>query len=237
MKITPKILSIPPYISTSWAHIRTLYMQENNLVICLADGTSISIPNLNAQEIEMVFAAHSHFLNHPLPQEPTSFLKNPEAPQNIEGMTTMHLNLDNMESFISVMHHNAEQAHMPSLPKEILKKIAGIAQIIAPGEIRNMPKPEPHCNCPHCQIARAIQEVEHEKPVENQMKTSENIEEIIHEKDLSFQQWEIAQLDEHRYSVTNRLDPSEQYTVFLGDSVGCTCGISGCEHILAVLRD
>jgi hypothetical protein len=227
MKITPKILSIPPYISTSWTQIRTLYMQENNLVICLANGTTIAIPNLNAQEIETIFAAHTHFMNTPAPapqQQAGSFLH--------EGIASMHLNLDNMETITSVMHHNPEQAHMPNLPKEILKKIAGIAKIIAPGEIQNMPKPEPHCNCPHCQIAKAIHEVENEKaeiPLQQE-------EEIVNDKDLAFQQWEILQIEHNLYSVTNRLDTSEKYNVFLGEPVGCTCGVPGCEHILAVLK-
>lgn len=236
MKITPKILSIPPYISTSWTQIRSLYMQENNLVVCLANGTSISIPNLHPQEIETIFAAHSHFLNTPVQQESSLFLKNQDIGQGVEGLASMHLNLDNMESFVSVMQHNAEHAHMPDLPKEILSKIAGIAKIIAPGEIKNMPKPEPHCNCPHCQIAKAIHQGENDSPIEHHIIAPQNEEEIVHDKDLSFQQWEIKQLDEHRYSVTNRLDPVETYTVFLGESVGCTCGTSGCEHILAVLK-
>lgn len=250
MKITPKILSIPPYISTSWVQIRTLYMRENELVICLADGTMISIPHLKAQDIEAIFAAHSSFteqlLNNTTTQEHPSiqFLKNMTNPQsasflhgqNIEGIASMHLNFDNMESFSSALHHNSEQAHMPNLPKEILKKIAGIAKIIAPGEIQNMPKPEPHCNCPHCQIARAIHGIEEEKPEANQVISTQNDEEVVNDKELSFQQWEIFQLDEHLYSVTNRLDSLEKYNVFLGQPVGCTCGVPGCEHILAVLK-
>lgn len=235
MKITPKILSIPPYISTSWNQIRTLYMNKSDLVICLIDNTSISIPNLNDQEITKIFNAHSTFTE----QEQISelFSKNSRE-QNIEEITSMHINLENMESFSSAMNHNSEQAHMPNLPKEILKKIAGITKIIAPGEIQNMPKPEPHCNCPHCQIARAIHENADEATEDNQdnppLLPSE--EEVINDKDLSFQQWEITQLDQHLYSVSNRLDQSEKYNVFLGESIGCTCGQAGCEHILAVLK-
>lgn len=237
MKITLKILSIPPYISTSWAQIRTLYMQETNLIVSLIDGTLITIPHLTPQEVEMIFTTHSAFVEHE--QSSARFLKNPQTGtfsegQNIEGIASMHLNMENIESFSSALHHNSEQANMPNLPKEILKKIAGIAKIIAPSEIQNMPKPEPHCNCPHCQIARAIHEIEGEKTEENQIVSKH--EEVINEKDLSFQQWEINQLDEHLYSVTNRLDTSEKYNVFLGQPIGCTCGNTGCEHILAVLK-
>lgn len=248
MKITPKILSIPPFISTSWSQIRTLYMREKELIICLADGTLIAIPDLNTQDIETIFAAHSTFTEHAQnnlssQEHPVQFLKNTPSSQtasflpgqNLEGMASMHLNFENMESFSSALHHNSEQAHMPNLPKEVLKKIASIAKIIAPGEIANMPKPEPHCNCPHCQIARAIHETE-DKPENPNLEVIQNDEEPVHEKDLSFQQWEITQVDEQLYSVCNRLDPVEKYNVFLGEPVGCTCGIPGCEHILAVLK-
>jgi hypothetical protein len=49
MRINNKILSIPPYISTSWKNIASLYLDvkdaENILVIVLAQGTSIEIPH------------------------------------------------------------------------------------------------------------------------------------------------------------------------------------------------
>lgn len=247
MKITPKILSIPPYISTSWVQIHALYMRDKNLIICLADGATVTIPELSKQDIEAIFNAHSTFTENSKPgasqEQPIQFLQNTpnsrlaasHPAQNSEGMTAMHLNFDSMESFSSALQHNSEQAHMPRLPSEVLNKIAAIAKIIAPGDIQNMPKPEPHCNCPHCQIARAIhgQTEEKQEPIAHETKEDE---EMISENDLSFQQWEISQTGDKLYSVANRLDLQEKYNVFLGDPVGCTCGTSGCEHILAVLK-
>lgn len=250
MKITPKILSIPPYISTTWSQIRALYMREKDLVICLADGASISISNLKTSDIEAIFTAHSAFTENvtsrPGPiqeQRSTQFLQNQSNPHlaashsglNLEGMAAMHLNFDNMESLSSTLHHNSEQAHMPSLPKEILQKIAAIAKIVAPGDIQNMPKPEPHCNCPHCQITRAIHGQIEEKTESPDLE--QKIEdEIVDERELVFQQWEITQTGDNLYSVANRLDSHEKYSVYLGQPVGCTCGNLGCEHILAVLK-
>ena len=146
-------------------------------------------------------------------------------------------NVENMETFGSSLLHNSAQANMPNLPEEVLNKIAAIAKIIAPGDIQNMPKPEPHCNCPHCQIARAI----HSQSPEEIVEATPSIlvqkeEEVISEQELTFQQWEITQTDNKLYSVANRLDLLEKYNVYLGEPVGCTCGISGCEHILAVLK-
>ena len=61
-------------------------------------------------------------------------------------------------------------------------------------------------------------------------------EEEVTDRDLSFQQWAIEQTGDKLFCVTNKLDRLEKYNVFLGDPVGCTCGIQGCEHILAVLK-
>lgn len=258
MKITPKILSIPPYLSTSWPQIHSIYKRDNELVVRLVDGATISIPDLKTQEIEAIFAAHSIFIEtshlgssstheqqspmHILHTKPhTNIASSPG--QNIEGIPGMHLNFENMESFSSALQHNLEQAHMPNLPSEILNKIAAIAKIVAPTEIPNMPRPEPHCNCPHCQIARAI----HGLPAEEKMGDAapsllphkEEVvkeEEVIDDKDLSFQEWDITQTGENLYSVVSKLEPTEKYNVFLGNPVGCTCGNSGCEHILAVLK-
>lgn len=244
MKVTSKFISIPPYISTSWSQVYALYMQENRLVIRLTDGTTIQVPDLQQGEIEAVFTAHAAFTeglseeNKSLRESfPSNFQRaapNPSTLNSFLGqnneVASMHFNLDNMESFSSALLHNPAQANMPDLPAEIVAKIAAIAKIIAPGEIQNMPKPEAHCNCPHCQIARAIH------GTENQEKKELKEEEIVDDLDLSFRQWEIVQTGDKLYSVTNCLDLLEKYSVYLGEPVGCTCGVSGCEHILAVLK-
>lgn len=249
MRITPKILSIPPYLSASWSQINAMYMKDEVLMIRLSDGTTIAVPGLKPQEIEAVFAAHSTFIEtslsstqgnfqHPLLKMSNPQMMNLQQLQNLEAGGAVHLNFDNMESFGSALQHNLEQAHMPNLPKEILNKIAAIAKIVAPsGEIENMPKPEPHCNCPHCQIARAIHGQTAKDPVDSPAITVEILDdEVVSEKDLAFQQWEILEVGDKLFSVTNRLDTLEKFSVYLGQPVGCTCGVAGCEHILAVLK-
>lgn len=228
MKVTPKILSIPPYISTTWANIQALYMRERDLVICLRESATITIPELPAQVLQVIFNAHAAFLeNSATSQGPQS------SPSGFEGLQTMHFNLDNMESFSSALQHNPAQANMPSLPQEILSKIASIAKVIAGDELQNMPKPEPHCNCPHCQLARAIRGPDAEKEQES---APLNQEEVVNDQDLAFQQWDISKTGDQLYTVVNRLDMQEKYNVYLGNPVGCTCGHAGCEHILAVLK-
>lgn len=248
MKITSKFLHLPPHISTSWMQVRAIFLKQNDLVVSLIDGTMIVIHGLQPDLIETIFNAHATFLeNHftrpnppPLQLFQIASQGNPANPHQEHGekQHSMRINFDNLESMTSAMQHNPAQANMPNLPKEVVNKIAEIARVVAPDEINNMPKPEPHCNCTHCQIARAIHEVG--QPAETSPTIAEHpqtaTEEVISEADLVFQQWEITKTGDQLYSVANRLDQLEKYTVFLGEPVGCTCGKSGCEHILAVLK-
>lgn len=236
MKITPTILSIPPYLSTTWTHIRALYMKDERLVVSLLDGVNIAIPNLSEEELKNIFAAHAVFAEYqhrktqpPEKQTPVHLFHAGTIPDG-EQAGSVRFSFDNMESLGSALQHNPAQAHLPDLPPDILNKIASIAKIVAPGEIQNLPKAEPHCNCPHCQIARAIHGTTHPSVAE------QTIEDEVSDKDLSFQQWSILQVSDNLFSVTNKLDTLEKYNVFLGDPVGCTCGKAGCEHILAVLK-
>lgn len=228
MKISTKMLSIPPYLSTTWTQVRALYLKGSDLIVCLNDNTQVAVPSLTSEAIAAIFAAHTAFLemqskSPALPEKPHPF-QIFTAGQGLEGS-----GLENIASFSSTLQHNPAQATMPDLPKEIIHKIGEISKIIAPNEVQNLPKPEANCNCPYCQIARAIHE-----GIENVPEAK--IEEDVTEEDLKFPEWDIQQIGEKLYTVTGRLDPKEKYNVFLGDPVGCTCGKPGCEHILAVLK-
>jgi len=249
MKITQKILHLPPYISTSWDQIRALYLKEKELVICLIDGVEIRIPGLQDELIHTIFNAHSAYLEgqQNLTQEQGTRVSFHQAAPNLtqaahtpegEATAAFRFGLGNMDSFASALHHNAAQANMPDLPKEVLGKISAIAKIISPDDIQNVPKPELHCNCMHCQIARTIHEQLDPKTIEasHVVESKEEREEAVSEEELKFQDWSISQIGDQLFSVVNKLDSLENYRVFLGEPVGCTCGKPGCEHILAVLK-
>ena len=233
MKINDKILSIPPYISTSWGNIRTLHMKGNLLAVTLVDGDSINIPGLTPESIESIFEAHiSHIESKP---EPTQNKSIPSFLQGIVNEDTMvtqfRIGISGMDGLGAALQHNPAQANAPDLPSEVLQKIQAIAKIVAPDEALVTPKPEPHCNCFHCQIARALlHEVIEEEPY-HEMKNQE----IVTEEDLTFQQWEVVQTGDKIFTVVNRLDTNEKYNVCL-DPIGCTCGQADCEHIVAVLK-
>ena len=248
MKITDTIISIPPYISTSWDNISSLHMEDAALVFTLLDGKRISIQNLSSEVIEQVFSAHASFLESHLKKSP-NILKNAkaQAPQtSLEQLFTAPLSMasfENIGQMGQMLQHNPNHSDLPPIPEEVAGKIAALAKIIPEDELLLMPPPEANCNCMYCQINRILRRGIGNISVkeENQTKLPDhpqlsNEEEKITEDELRFEQWKVEEIRENMYSVTNKLDPKEQYTVYLGTPVGCTCGKPNCEHIIAVLR-
>ena len=213
MKVTDKILSLPPYISTAWKNVVSLQMESRPfghvLIIELTTGNKVEVPNLGPPIIEKIFTTHAEVL------EQEEILKKLSFP------------LPMMEGFPTVLQHNPEQAHTPPLPQEMLEKIAAMTKNLLPEGLSETPKAEPHCHCPYCQIIRSVFGAEETPPA---------LEEEVTEADLQFRTWDIEQKGEKLFTVVNPLDLKEHYNVFLGDPIGCTCGQKNCEHIQAVLR-
>lgn len=243
MRIDDKMLHIPPHVSTHWSRISALYVKNTVLVITLVDGDTLQIPDLSKEVLEKIFTSHAAFLEEDayLPSHsqesvkliPPHFSIGSSNPGGDES--SMRIAFGAFDEMGGTIQHNPDQANAPDLPPEVLNKVSAIAQIVSLEEIHVLPKPEPHCNCVHCQFARAIRKgmpwAENEK-----IEEVEEIEEVS-DQDLHFQQWDIVQTGENLFRVKNRLDTLEQYyTVFLGHPVGCTCGENGCEHIVAVLK-
>jgi hypothetical protein len=249
MKINDKMLSLPPYLSTPWSNVRTIHMKGSNLIISLHDGDTVAIPGLSQPLIDAIFSLHAAYLEREI-NEQSSLLENPQQKANIpinqpwsQAFLLGDQNADQsirfgvgLEGMASALQHNSAQMYAPDLPKPILDKIAAIAKIVAPEDVNALPKAEPHCNCVHCQIARAITQAAHPEAENITASPKEELEEKVSAEDLNFQQWEISQSGEKLYTVINRLDTNEKYSVYLGHPVGCTCGRTGCEHILAVLK-
>jgi hypothetical protein len=232
IKINEKILSIPPYISTNWSRIMSLYMKGNVLAITLNDGNLITIPELPSDLIESIFNYHAAYLDKTSSASALSeqvILNKNESLTSLFNQqdTALQFGIGSLDGLGNPMQHNPAQASAPDLPPELLQKVTAISKILTP-ENTVLPKPEPGCNCFHCQLAKAL----------NPNGVTENIqtEEEVLEQDLQFQQWTITQVDENLFSVINRLDQQERYSVYLGQPLGCTCGQEGCEHIVAVLK-
>jgi hypothetical protein len=234
MQINSSFLHLPPHISTSWSQVCALYMQDSStLVIQLIEGNQITVHDISPNVIENIFDSHAAYLEKE--QSEQSLIKQPQfltshtnqLEQGIE--LPIQFGISSLEGIHSAMQHNPAQSMGPELPPEILQKIAAIAKIVSPpDEIQNLPKPEPHCNCMHCQIARAIRQ--------EASSSEEDVELEITADDLHFDDWIIQQTGDKLYTVTHKLDPIKHYSVYLGEPVGCTCGETGCDHVLAILR-
>jgi hypothetical protein len=205
IKITDTILSIPPYISTSWKNIAALQVEGNTLFIELITGSRVEVPNLDQPIISQIFAAHA---------------------QVHEVKKIIFPVLPGLEAFGNLWQHTPEQAGSPDLPPEFLERIETLMKTMGISDTNLLPKAEPHCNCPYCQVARVMHD---------RMNPSEP-EEAITEEDLRFRDWDIKQEADKLYTVINPFDHKEHYNVFLGEPLGCTCGQKNCEHLQAVLR-
>lgn len=227
MKISSKILSIPPYISTAWENVFALHVREDTeklaLIVILKDGSQTIIPNLNKAQITIIFNAHARFLEtKDAPKTPSPAL--PTDPVNIVVPIGGDGNVD-IEALPASTKHNPEQADLPPLPKHVLDKLTALAKALGVDKFTALPAAEPDCNCIHCQVMNAMRQAGQE--IEE--------EEHVSEEDLKFREWDIRQTADNLYIVTNPLDAKEYYSVFLGTPLGCTCGRKDCEHIRAVL--
>lgn len=244
MKIDNKILSIPPYISTLWKYVDGLYLRGATLVITLFSGESVNIPGLNSEILQSIFSAHAESLEQEARQQPVSksnLQQLPDMPFGLplfsqafpmitNGESSFQFGIGSMDCFGTAMQHNPAQANAPDLPREILKKIGAIVKIVAPEEMIENAAAVQHCNCPHCQITRAI----------TAEPTTSNTENFVEVKapappEIIFQKWKIQQTGENLFNVIDSVDSTE-YKVSLGESIECTCGKQGCEHIIAVLK-
>lgn len=212
MKITPTLLSIPPFISTSWENVVSIQSRPVSssftLLITLKSGSLVEIPHLDKTTVDEIFEAHTRYSQ---PLSPISF----SLPFTTDGPAG---------TFDGAMQHNPEQSNLPDLPPQILDRMATIAKALGIDDAAVLPQPETGCNCIYCQVARALSQ------------TSEPEEEIVTEADLHFRDWEVTETAPHLYHVSNPLDPNEHYSVFLGTPIGCTCGKTNCEHIKSVLN-
>ena len=171
MRINHKILSIPPYISTSWKHILSLKAESDALLVHLQDGSHITIPHLHPSIMEAIFATHAKVLETE-PKTP------PQAP-------SLSLSLELIDSPPSTLKHSPEDKDCPDLPLEVLQNILIMARTMGLQNSPFLPEEEPFCHCPHCQIVKALKS-----------SSSELLEEDISEEDLSFNSW-ILQKQEH----------------------------------------
>ena len=235
MKINNKILSVPPYISTGWNNITSLRIKDSVLLIQLRKGDIIEIPGLDDLTIQQIFLMHASALEEGEKITNLQTFPNPMETR-VDVPFRLGVGLGSMQDIgSSIFQHDPSQVNAPTIPDEILEKIISITRIVTPDGLQVLSKAEEGCNCVHCQIAQVL--VKLDESTSFVLKNSPPIHsEVVSQKELAFQQWDIKQTGDSLFSVTNKLDPYEHYSVFLGEPIGCTCGKTGCDHIVAVLK-
>lgn len=242
MIINNKILNLPPYISTSWNNVQSLHMKSTSLIVTLSNGESVQIDGLANELIDTIFAAHRSYLEQQDYSDQNQMAQNQsnnpfnifDKPLSPTGMEFLQFGQNAIKGIGTAMQHDEALAHAPDLPSEFLDKIAEISKIVAPDEKSALPQAEPNCNCPHCQIANAINGISKSPTIVQP--SHDHHDEHVSPEDLTFNEWIIEQTGVNLYQVTNKLDPKEKYQVFLGEPIGCTCGEKNCVHIPAVLK-
>jgi hypothetical protein len=230
--ISEKLISIPPYVSTTWAQVSALQTIDNQLHILLKGGQKVVIPDLTAEQIDEIFKHHTAFLERGISNLPP--LTDLKSFQNILPPfipeSSIQIALGGTDG-LNPLQHSPNNSDMPELPEEVVSKLASIIQLLIPPQERSqvLGVAESHCNCMHCQVVRHIAPT---SDVDSPLAPAEEVK----AEEISFCEWRVADLGENQFKVSHRLFPNDSYQVFLGQPVGCTCGKSGCEHILAALR-
>lgn len=238
IKVNDQLICIPPYISARWnqiSYIESVTTQDSDtpeLKLHLVNGQIISIPHLDSSLIETIFREHQMYLEttcgKTLKENDKTFnfvnvLQQLTKDADIQILSSSNLfsSLLSATPIDMILQHVPEHKDHPDAPSETLEKIASIIRMFPNGALSSQITPERHCNCLHCQVGRFL--LEEEQGCE------------VSQEDLSFREWDVTQDGDYLYLVTNPLDPNEQFSVYLGTPIGCTCGQDNCEHIRAVL--
>lgn len=192
LKINDKILSIPPYISTTWSNISALRTKGSLLVVMLKDGETINISGLTDEQVEQVFSCHAAYLEKetiPTAQQGPSQLPGPIFSRGeiipFGETTTLSFAFGTLDGMNNAMQHNPQQANMPDLPQEILAKIGEIVKAIGAFDDLRMPVAQSGCNCMHCQLAKTL------NPGQEISDNSQK-EEPVSDEELRFEEWTIT---------------------------------------------
>ncbi len=226
MKVNSKILSIPPYISSSWENISSLYIEDKEdkkiLVINLKTGAKLEIPGLTTATLLQIFQSHEQYLE----ESDKNLLNTKEQAPSFSLGIPLTVNSDQFQELMEMMQDPTKLPQL-DLPAHIIEKISetikhlGVDEkwIESSGELLDHPMYEP--------LKQFLSQQKNDKTVE--------AEDEVSDEDLRFKEWDIHQMTKELYKVMNPLDHSEEYQVFLGNPIGCTCGHQNCDHIKAVL--
>lgn len=209
MIINKHMLSIPPFISTSWKDIDLLLSDgQTTLNVYLKNGTVVKISNLLKDDLNLIFKVHQDILLSP---------SQPTIPSLIDPL------LFSLSG--PLLEHDPDLHDASPLPDEVKIKLKSLLEGMPKLEKIKLPQIHQDCNCPFCQIMGLIQD------------EATNDEEIVKDEDLLFSTWKQEAFSDHLIKLTHPFNQEETYFINLESPISCSCGQTSCEHIEHVLRN
>lgn len=136
------------------------------------------------------------------------------------------------QSTMLLMRHDPAAGNASILPKELLRKIRSFSKkILSQKELATTQEAVPGCHCPFCQITRAIEE-----GIQSDELTLKEGEEIVSDEELRFEKWRVLDLGDESFELTDPCAPDHSYRVQIQPEIQCSCGQTGCEHIVTILK-
>jgi hypothetical protein len=207
MIINKQLLSIPPYISTSWKDVELLLSDgQHTLNIYLKNGTLVKISHLHKEQLDLIFSVHQEILLNQT-QEMTIPIIDPLFFQ-FSG---------------PFLEHDPDLYDASPLPDEVKIKLLSLLEGLPKIDTSKAPLIHPDCSCPHCQLMNLIA---HNKEQQ----------EYISDEELSFATWTQSSISPQEIKLTHPYNTDESYIVSLNEPISCTCGQNHCEHLIHVLR-
>jgi len=229
MAVTKRMLHLPPYISTSWENVIALHMEQDEdsddplLVVTLSGGVQICIPDLREEMVQDLFALHAQILTMSGAEASEEALKftgdfhfarNPWEPREVLQM---------------LMRHQPSLRDEPPMPQAIINKLQSIGQLLDRDILKRLKPPLEGCNCPFCQVHRAVLTDLYDDEV-----TAEELPTAPPEE-VHSGEWVIQSEDQSTFTVFAEHAPQTRFRVCLSDTISCTCGLPNCDHVKAVL--
>ena len=124
MIINPKILNIPPFISTQWSQIEFITTEGNLLIVHLKSGKFVSVPDLSEETIQKVFQMHGSYAEVERPANIPSIPPLPLQPPLSFGSGGFKIafSAGGMDQQVPglPLQHMEELREAPNLPPEVL---------------------------------------------------------------------------------------------------------------------
>lgn len=226
MKINKNMLSIPPYITTTWDNItcvQACVVQDEfvDIKICLADGEKVEVPHVPEKIFNKIRDEYEKFIESSSINTPADLGGIASGIADIFQGANRELPAIGRGENVGVIGfpvsgHPRQHHEAPVLGKEALRQITKtLGEKAFEGEYITK------CNCIYCQSCRFVQDKKNKESGEKPLEFSDA--------------WLVEEVGTDKFIVRDKMKESNVFTVYLKPKIICSCGSNVCEHIKATL--